>query len=191
MFTDDNRRDFQRGIDFQQGKVKRMEERLNLRRQIREGHLNKRRKALNETEASAIKDDHDTENINTGNCEQKPERKPGGITSEIHIKNLNKFIEKVKSGNLQLMVEGVEAVRQLLSIEEKPPIDQVLDTNVVPYLIKVVKQKILVQPTEESSVENEKKFKLQFEASWYAFCIFCVYVCAFLFCFVCIFFCCC
>ncbi|ETO09311.1 protein transporter [Reticulomyxa filosa] len=169
MFSDENRREFQRGIDPQAGKIKRQEDRLNLRRQIREGHLNKRRKELTE-KGEAIEDKSERYGPNS---EAHYSSIPSivnvfgaPVPSWVRIENLGEFASKILSQNLDSMLEGVEAVRQLLSIEEKPPILQVFKTGVVPYLIDILTKKIVFKDSTKKTPDELKKCKLQFEASW-------------------------
>jgi len=162
MFKEENRREFQRGIDYQAGKIKRHEDRLNLRKQIREGHLNKRRKAL--TGDSDIIDNKDS-NLNSGLPRTASTNSPP-VPSWVCMDNLGKFARQIKSNDFEPMFEAVQAIRQLLSIEDKPPIEQIFKAGVVPDLLKILTRKVEIEDPRHKSVEEEKKCKLQFEASW-------------------------
>ncbi|ETO00684.1 importin alpha [Reticulomyxa filosa] len=163
QYKNENRREFQRGLDCQVGKQKRHEERLTLRKQIREGYLNKRRKALT----------GDTEPIKgigpTATKESSGDRNRADslVPSWVSMENLEKFAQQLKSNNFDQVFEAVQAIRQMLSIEEKPPIEQVFKVGVVPDLLNILKEKIEVADPRHKTLEEEKKCKLQFEAAWY------------------------
>ncbi|ETO29834.1 protein transporter, partial [Reticulomyxa filosa] len=170
MFPNENRREFQRGIDTEVSKVKRFEERLNLRKQTREGYLNKRRKALNEpTDKSS---DNKSESSRFSSTPGEVVVKGPPIPSWVRLENLDKFADSAKSNDLEQTFNGVQAIRQLLSVEEKPPIEQVFKTGVVPHLVNILHKKVQCEDFREKTPEEEKKCKLQFEAAWYIFQLF-------------------
>ncbi|ETO13194.1 hypothetical protein RFI_24182, partial [Reticulomyxa filosa] len=166
MFNEDTHREFQRGIDPQAGKTKRHEDRLNLRREIRTKHLNKRRKELtNETDNKSSmgnKNDNESESTPANATTNTQEVIPAWV----NINNLGKFAEQMASSDINDIFQSVQAIRQLLSVPQKPPIEQVFASGVVPKLLQIICKKIDIKDRQNITPLEEKRIKLQFEASW-------------------------
>ncbi|ETO13180.1 protein transporter, partial [Reticulomyxa filosa] len=195
-FPDENRREFQRGIDLEAGKLKRYEDRLTLRRQIREGYLNKRRRmstkdtkqkgnmemmnphmsiGMNLTmhmhmkRCSSQKDKNDRSNMYHYTSTPAVVTVLGpAIPAWVCVENLERFAEQIKSSDLESIIQGVQAIRQLLSVEDKPPIEEIFDIGIVPYLLDILVKKFDIKDRSNKTVHEQKLCKLQFEASWKA-----------------------
>ena len=68
------------------------------------------------------------------------------------LAQLPQYIEGIYSNDRQRVHAATEGIRKLLSIERKPPIEEVIATNVVPRLVQLIAQ--------------EESHELQFEAAW-------------------------
>ncbi|KAH9259425.1 hypothetical protein BASA81_002468 [Batrachochytrium salamandrivorans] len=68
------------------------------------------------------------------------------------LAKLPQMVEGLYSNDRKVVHECTEQIRKLLSIERKPPIEEVIATGIVPRLVEFIKQ-------EEST-------ELQFEAAW-------------------------
>ncbi|ETO20040.1 hypothetical protein RFI_17179, partial [Reticulomyxa filosa] len=165
MFSDESHREFQKGIDHEAGKTRRHEDRLSLRRQIRQGHLNKRRKTLQEEGGSNDNSD-DSKSSQYSN-------KPSVVTvssangpSSVKLKDLGKFEQQTQSNDLQTVFQGVQSIRQLLSNQNDLPIEQIIETSVIPALVKILGRKLEIKNPEGLTPEEKLKRDLQLEASW-------------------------
>ncbi|KAG2382911.1 hypothetical protein C9374_004878 [Naegleria lovaniensis] len=110
------------------GKQKRIVKQENLRKQKREDLLQKRRKEST-----------------TGVAQHDP------LIQE-KLLQLPALLEAIKSGNPTLQLEATVQFRKLLSMEKSPPIDEVIQTGVVPIFVEFL-QRVDIPA-------------LQFEAAW-------------------------
>jgi importin subunit alpha-1 len=62
------------------------------------------------------------------------------------------WVQGINSNDKKLIHESTEAIRKLLSIERKPPIEEVIATGIVPRLVEFISQ--------------DESHELQFEAAW-------------------------
>lgn len=142
-------RSFKKGIDAEETRQKRVEVTVQLRKQNRDEQVMKRRGAVGET---ASKPD---ENTNVSNTENRPVEAVAKITStniQERLKELPRLVESLNSNDTTRQLEAATEFRKLLSIEKNPPIQQVINTGVVPRLVALL-----------GCVQNET---LQFEAAW-------------------------
>ncbi len=65
---------------------------------------------------------------------------------------LSSLIESIESTDLEKQYYGIVGLRKVLCDKKKPPIDQVLDSGIVPRLIVIM--------------ETSTEIKIQFEAAW-------------------------
>jgi importin subunit alpha-1 len=138
-------RAFKKGIDADDSRQKRVEVTVELRKKTRDEQLMKRRGAVG---------DQDTPSENSKPSDNVIEDKPSKSTSEDigeKLKNLPQLVAALNSGDQSRHLEVVVEFRRLLSIEKNPPIQQVIDTGVVPRLVS-----FLASPNET----------LQFESAW-------------------------
>jgi len=146
MFRSKDRtsRNLKKGIDKDETRRKRADISVELRKKARDEQVMKRRaKATN---------DENGENNNDPNL---PQAGGGKLTaSDVHsrLKNLPQLVAAIHSQDSAQQLEAVTEFRKLLSIEKNPPIQQVIDANVVPRLVEML--------TFQHNVT------LQFEAAW-------------------------
>eukprot|EP00906_Rhabdomonas_costata_P015582 RCo022384 len=128
-------RQFKKGVDLDEAKKRREEQSLTLRTQKRDALLAKRRNQGAEQQAR-----------DTGIEYSKND----AIILQ-NLKNLPELVAAVNSDNPEAQLQATLHFRKLLSIENNPPIDQVIATGIVPRLIQFLQS------------ENTT---LQFEAAW-------------------------
>jgi len=140
MFRGNRLNDFKKGIDGDETRRKREEERLSLRKKNRQDQLHKRRLGNNK---SAV----------------DPSTSKGNILGEHannvileKLKELPAIVAGIRSNEPRVQYERVMQVRKMLSIERNPPIQQIIESGIVPRLIEFLKRP-----------ENPG---LQFEAAW-------------------------
>ena len=78
---------------------------------------------------------------------------PGGVAgATIDLKNLDLYVQGVRSGNEEIELDCTRKIRKLLSKEDNPPAMDIINKGLVPLLVEFLKR-----------VKNPK---LQFEAAW-------------------------
>jgi len=136
MFRGDRRREFKKGIDETEIRRRREDERLQLRKKTRQEQLQKKRMG---NEKQAVYD----------SMSQIQHDDPVVVEK---LKELPRIVEGISSNDPQVQYLRVTQIRKMLSIERNPPIQQVIESGILPRLIDFLKR-----------TENHG---LQFEASW-------------------------
>lgn len=142
-------RSFKKGIDAEETRQKRVEVTVQLRKQNRDEQVMKRRGAVGET---GKPDENSSATTNTENRPVDVSTKLTSTDVQERLKSLPRLVEALNSNDSTRQLEAATEFRKLLSIEKNPPIQQVIDTNVVPRLVALL-----------GCVQNET---LQFEAAW-------------------------
>jgi len=124
----DNRmKDYKQSFNADEFKKRREESIISIRRQKREENILKRR------------------NMDT------PEEE--GDAGNMHQLNLlPDFVQQIQTNDTNQQISGTIGIRRLLSIQINPPIDDVINSGVIPYLVQFL--------------GREDDPKLQFEAAW-------------------------
>jgi len=119
MYRGDRRREFKKGIDGDDSRRKREDQRLQLRKKDREAQLQKRR-MLGNNGQSGIQ-----------------------LTEDPHVqeklKDLPKLLAEVNCQDPDKQYEATVSFRKLLSIERNPPIQEVIGCGVIPRLVQLLK----------------------------------------------------
>lgn len=143
MFRGAHRRDFIRedGKDGDAAQDRRMEARLELRRNRRDDNLQKRRKAQNPQEQP---------NQSWEDMSAAQQQNLGTINEDlIKLKQILRSPEV----ELEKRENAVEEIRKLLSIEKQPPIQSVINAGMVEDLMNILRNKA-------------NSLRLRFEAAW-------------------------
>jgi len=119
-----HRESFKKGIDHKAGRVNREETSIQIRKQNRDRLNNQKRKI-----------------------------EPSNANSQIpDISLLPSMTQAIFSNDERACYEATAWFRKLLSIEKNPPIDEVIQENIVPRLVQLISQ--------------DQNHELQFEAAW-------------------------
>jgi|Transcript_24490 HEAT repeat protein len=126
------KKDFKKGIDSEDARRKREDAAVQLRKQVREEALEKKRMTS------------DAPNVNANGMAMLGE---GDTENQIIA-----LASRVNSQNADEQFQAVQQLRKCLSVENSPPIQEVIQTGVVPRLVEMLK--------------DISKPELQFEAEW-------------------------
>lgn len=144
----DRSRNLKKGIDKDESRRKRADISVELRKKARDEQVMKRRNKFVEPA--------NNENANqNGNMANLPQATGGKLSAQdvnSRLKNLPQLVAAIHTQDTNSQLEAVTEFRKLLSIEKNPPIQQVIDANVVPRLVEML--------TFQHNVT------LQFEAAW-------------------------
>ncbi|KYQ91985.1 putative importin subunit alpha B [Tieghemostelium lacteum] len=128
--TSERKGQYKKSVDQEESRRRREDQTISIRKQHREDHLNKNRKITTPTH----------------------ENKKGDNIMSQRLENLQQMVDQIKSEEPEQIYHATVAFRKLLSIERSPPIEQVIETGIVPLLVKFLYWHDFPQ--------------LQFEAAW-------------------------
>lgn len=117
-------------INAEEARGKRQEVTVELRKNKREESIMKRRKGIAELAGME-------EPTSTAQLAQSNEAKKQDLM--VKLQQIPELRQKIESGVEALQIEAVSAFRKLLSIERNPPIQEVIDSGVVPYMVDFLK----------------------------------------------------
>ncbi|KAF0698767.1 Aste57867_10625 [Aphanomyces stellatus] len=140
-------KDFKKGIDADETRRRREELTLNIRKTKKDEQVNRRRRMV----GGSAPTDFD----GMGADSMFPSADSMAVQSsgaQAYLAQLPEMVEQVNSQDIDLQLGAVTKFRKLLSIENNPPIQEVINLNVVPLFTNFLK------------ADNHPK--LQFEAAW-------------------------
>jgi len=135
----DRKKGFKKGVDLEESRRRREETTLQIRKTKKEDRLNKRRQQ-NPT--------FDT----NGGAGGAMNMGMGAALPQTKLENLPQMVAGVMGNDATVQTEYTTQFRRLLSIEKNPPIQQVIDSGVVPRFIEFL--------------QRDDSPALQFEAAW-------------------------
>lgn len=142
------RQDVKKGIDSEEARRRREETTVQLRKDKREEQLSKRRQMTgNKGDGSGM-----TAGGVGGSGGAMQPGSPSKQEIADKLRSLPQLVSNIQSEDPALQLEATTAFRKLLSIERNPPIQEVIDTGVVPRLVQFLT--LTTNPP------------LQFEAAW-------------------------
>lgn len=143
-------RTLKKGIDADENRQKRVEVTVQLRKQTRDEQVMKRRGAVGDV--ASTPDENTNATNNTMTIENRADASLKATDLQTRIKNIPSLSEALHSNDAGRQLEAAIEFRKLLSIEKNPPIQLVINANVVPRLVALL-----------GCAQNET---LQFEAAW-------------------------
>ena len=137
LIPSQRKKGFKKGVDLEESRRRREETTLQIRKTKKEDRLNKRRQ----------------QNPGTGmaGMTEQP-MSMGGDAPQAKLENLARMVAGVMGNDATVQTEYTTQFRRLLSIEKNPPIQQVIDSGVVPRFIEFL--------------QRDDSPALQFEAAW-------------------------
>jgi len=115
---DERRRGFKKGLDARESRNRRVEENAKIRKNKREELALKRRNINVQAEAATPEDAY--------------------FSSAASDADLTRLIQMVFENDQDVCLQGTRSLRKMLSRASAPPIDEVIDGNVVPRLVKLL-----------------------------------------------------
>lgn len=138
--SNERQKQFKKGIDTDESRRRREDTTIQIRKNKKEERLNQRRRMVPDATANINPAENSfTSSHNDASVKQKLEQLPRMIIG----------LQSLDSG---VQLEAVTAFRKLLSIEHNPPIQEVINTNVVPRFVEFL--------------HKDDNPSLQFEAAW-------------------------
>jgi len=148
-----NRTGVKKGIDNEMSRKNRADVTISLRKKNREEQMLKRR--MGATKTTALENNENINSMNTNtNFSNASTTLPKLSKADIkqRLTNIDYLVTKINSNVPQERLEGTVEFRRMLSVEDSPPIQEVIDSGVVPRLMQFL------------AYNNEQQ--LQFEAAW-------------------------
>lgn len=144
MFRGAHRRGFKPDTDAESAASRRMDDRLELRRDRRTTNLTKRRKQQDDVRGQTMQ--NSSANLYDDISALDP-------ATQDRLRNLHVMAETLRQGAPEEKEKTVEQIRKLLSIEKTPPIQSVINAGLVTDLMQLLK-------------DSNNSPKLRFEAAW-------------------------
>ncbi|KAE8896580.1 Importin subunit alpha-1b [Phytophthora fragariae] len=137
-------RSFKKGIDADETRRRREDTTVQIRKSRREERLNQRRRMIPAVADSAM----NVEAMQSPSSPDVPMRSLNGVS----VSDLPKIAAMIQSLDPMEQSNAVSKLRRLLSLENNPPIQEVINLGVVPLLVEFLKQ--------------HDRPEVQFEAAW-------------------------
>jgi len=147
-----NRSGVKKGIDNEESRKKRADVTIELRKKNREEQMQKRR--MNVSSQLAVINDENSNCMNTKINFPTSGSLPKLSKADIkqRLTNINQLVTNLRSNDPKERLQATVEFRRMLSVEDNPPIQDVINSGVVPRLMEFL------------SYSNEEK--LQFESAW-------------------------
>lgn len=136
------RRALKKGIDADKGRRRRDETRIQIRKTKKEEGLQKRRAMVSKETVPAVQESTMLSNSSLSN----PQLSGGVADIPVHMS----ILQKPESSNEEKLL-AIQGFRKMLSLQEKPPVQQVLEAGALPLFVQLL---------------NHEATKIQFEAAW-------------------------
>jgi importin subunit alpha-1 len=120
----DRRANYKKTIDGESNRRNRQETRVQLRKNKKEENLMKRRMAAPSSTAAAVQSNHESD----------PSSSTKKVATVNDIPQLMAVIT-TETSTVDQVVEAVRGFRRMLSVERNPPVEEVINSGVLPYLV--------------------------------------------------------
>jgi len=145
-----NRCGVKKGIDNDESRKKRADVTISLRKKNREEQMQKRR--MNASTPVENNENVNSMNTNIIGSSSGPLPKLSKADIKQRLTNIDHLVSNLHSNNADDRLQATIEFRRMLSVEDSPPIQAVIDSGVVPRLMEFL------------SYNNQEK--LQFESAW-------------------------
>ena len=143
-------------MNTNEGRRRREDTQVKIRKDKREQGLQKRRAMANMNEVPAA-------TLGTNATEPMQTTSSSNSTGSTTLSRISKLKQQIHQTNpsQQSVYDAVEGFRKLLSVEINPPVQEVIDSGILPTLVQIL---TLTPPHPQD--KNDLTEKIQFEASW-------------------------
>ena len=140
---------YKKGVDLDEGRRRRQETTVNIRKQKKAERMKQRRRMVRGAGNNSNANNAMTSGGNTA-FNTTPAMTDQSVADK--LQNLPQMVQGVMSGDPRVKLESTTAFRKLLSIERNPPIEEVIKSGVVPHFVEFL--------------QDAQNPALQFEAAW-------------------------
>lgn len=140
---------YKKGVDLDEGRRRRQETTVNIRKQKKAERMKQRRRMVRGAGNNSNANNAMTNGGNTA-FNTTPAMTDQSVAAK--LQNLPQMVQGVMSGDPRVKLESTTAFRKLLSIERNPPIEEVIKSGVVPHFVEFL--------------QDAQNPALQFEAAW-------------------------
>jgi len=141
------KKEYKKGVDQEEGRRRRTETTIQLRKEKKEDQLAKRRNQTLASSSISPESYHQATVFNSGinNTINRPTQNPAAL-------QIPENLSCIYSEDPTLQLKATQHFRRLLSIEKSPPIKEVIDSGIVPKLVEFL--------------QRHDNPSLQFESAW-------------------------
>jgi len=140
---------YKKGVDLDEGRRRRQETTVNIRKQKKAERMKQRRRMVR---GAGNNSNANNAMTNGGNTAFNTTPAMTDQSVAVKLQNLPQMVQGVMSGDPRVKLESTTAFRKLLSIERNPPIEEVIKSGVVPHFV--------------TFLQDAQNPALQFEAAW-------------------------
>lgn len=146
MSTHERKSQYKKGVSVEDGRRRRQDTTVQIRKSKRQEQMKKRRN-MNKNATSETKD---TTSNNTDGSQQTGKNEKNKIAKQIcfnvfgkmacDVKNIERISQAVRSNDVNAKYAGIRYVRKLLSVQNDPPVEAILNAGLVPFLVEAISQ---------------------------------------------------
>jgi importin subunit alpha-6/7 len=145
---------YKKGVSIEDGRRRRQDTTVQIRKSKRQEQLKKRRN-MNKNAQS------DSAPVDGANQQASGKSSKNLVAKQIcfnvfgdmacDIKNIENISQAVKSNDPKTKYAGIRYVRKLLSVQNDPPVEDILNAGLVPFLVEAIQQNTMIEMVFEAA----------------------------------------